>query len=690
MRRATQKLTALDIAVLHIASQLGAEFSPIVAPDLVQAILPTLQGERPDISVDDARTLAQGAFEHLRAMGMLLDFPQGYVIPAGVLNVIPPGLEPSTYALTPAELTDAVKQLGEKEVAILRTLAEGGGTGTTRDAAPDADPTRPIPRLIQSGMLIRVNAHTVRLPAVLKAVLRGTTPPPQRLLPPERGSNIHSSNASIGSGLEATRMLRVLVEELGTTPGVLVKSGALAQRTNQHLQKVLQCDEATLAMLIGAGIASGVLGTGEPQPLPDNDNGGDYLCPSTDADRWLQLSLADQWADVLEGWMFHDQQAFWKVTAEARKILDPENHRSELPQRRRALLNQALRYAPSDLKAGLSYHHPLLALHMSEVEIDAHIEAGVFFGVLNQDGSATEVLQGLKDGTLRTVCEKLTPAPVTHFIPQGDMTVLAPGPVDASVAQTLQLIADAESQGLASTYRISDSSVRRALDSGLSGAEIQQFLEQHTIGEVPQAITFCIDDAARQHGTIRGGAALSYIRSEDKALLQEALRADTRHSLGLRRIAPTVAVAQVPLAQVLKVLQAAGLMPVAEDEQGLSLDLRPAPARVGVEKPAPRPSEQREANIEAALGAIFAGDAADQVAHHAQRTANPQQALVHLRAAVRAGKKVVLGFVDNTGRVKRQIVMPVDVSGGKLTALAEDELQYFPVHRIAEVGTIDQ
>lgn len=690
MRRAVHMLNAMDIAVLHTASQLGAEFSPIVAPDIVQQLLPVLKVERPGLTLADAQPLVQDSIEHLGSLGLLLDVPQGLLVVSGVLNVIPPGLEPSTHVLAPADLHKTLKELSDKERAILHTLAEGGGTGTTREAAVDADPSRPIPRLIHLGMLIRVNAHTVRLPAVLKSVLRGTTPPPQRLLAPQTAGAVHSDHASVGSGLEATRLFRALIEELSHTPGVLVKSGALAQRTSQNLQKALHCDERTLAMLIGAGIGSGLLGTGEPQPLPENDNGGDYLCPTPGADQWLHASLAQQWADLLEGWMFHDQHAVWKVGTEARKILDPENQRVDLPKHRSALLLQALRYAPEDLTAGLAYHHPLLALQMSEEAIAAHIAAATFFGVLNPDGSATEVLQGLSDGTVLSVCQKLTPAAVTHVIPQGDMTVLAPGPVEATVARTLQLFADTESQGLASTFRINDKSVRRALDAGLSAQEMKQFLGDHTLGEVPQAITFCIDDTARKHGTIRGGVALSYIRSDDEALLHEAIRADSRHVLGLRRIAPTVAIAQVPLAQVLTVLREAGLMPVAEDEQGLSLDLRPAPARVNVEKTTPRPAEDSEAKIRAALSAIFAGDAADQVAHHAERTDNPKEALVHLRAAVRAGKKVVLGFVDNTGRVERQIVTPVDVSGGKLTALAEGELSYFPVHRIAEVGTLEE
>ena len=127
---------------------------------------------------------------------------------------------------------------------------------------------------------------------------------------------------------------------------------------------------------------------------------------------------------------------------------------------------------------------------------------------------------------------RLTPDTVDYFLIQADMTVLVPGPLDPETHQRLESVADLESPGLASVYRISDASLRRGLDRGMTGEEILDFFAAH--GEVPQTLEFHIGDVAKRHGTRRSGPALSYLRSEDPALLQIALK-----TAPLRLLAPT-------------------------------------------------------------------------------------------------------------------------------------------------------
>ena len=40
---------------------------------------------------------------------------------------------------------------------------------------------------------------------------------------------------------------------------------------------------------------------------------------------------------------------------------------------------------------------------------------------------------------------------------------------------------------------------------------------------MPQGLTYLVDDVARRHGRLRGGAAAAFLRSDDEVLLAEVL-----------------------------------------------------------------------------------------------------------------------------------------------------------------------
>ena len=78
---------------------------------------------------------------------------------------------------------------------------------------------------------------------------------------------------------------------------------------------------------------------------------------------------------------------------------------------------------------------------------------------------------------------------------------------------------------------------------------------------MPQALTYLVDDVSRRFGTIRVGAAESFLRSDDEAALAELVHHPKAASLRLRRIAPTVVVSDVPLDVLLPRLRELGLRP---------------------------------------------------------------------------------------------------------------------------------
>lgn len=91
-------------------------------------------------------------------------------------------------------------------------------------------------------------------------------------------------------------------------------------------------------------------------------------------------------------------------------------------------------------------------------------------------------------------------------------------------------------------YRVSEQSIRHALDVGKSRDWLQEFFANRSKTPVPQGLTYLIDDVARRHGQLRIGMAASFVRCEDPTLLAQVVAAPEADGLALRALAPTVAV----------------------------------------------------------------------------------------------------------------------------------------------------
>src|SRR3712207_5355405 len=101
----------------------------------------------------------------------------------------------------------------------------------------------------------------------------------------------------------------------------------------------------------------------------------------------------------------------------------------------------------------------------------------------------------------------LLPDPVDHVLAQPDLSLVAPGPLVAELADTLAVVADVESSGGATVFRVSEASIRRALDAGWSATDLHEFFARASRTPVPQALDYLVDDVARQHGRLQIGRA---------------------------------------------------------------------------------------------------------------------------------------------------------------------------------------
>ncbi|WP_210635980.1 helicase-associated domain-containing protein [Streptomyces sp. GESEQ-13] len=302
--------------------------------------------------------------------------------------------------------------------------------------------------------------------------------------------------------------------------------------------------------------------------------------------------------------------------------------------------------------------------------------------------------------------EPLLPEPLDHVLLQADLTAVAPGPLERPLADVLGVLADVESKGGATVYRFTPASVRRALDAGQSAADLHAFLAAHSRTPVPQPLTYLIDDVARRHGHLRVGAASSYVRCDDDAVLNEILADKRAAGLGLRRLAPTVLAARTDPAALLEGLRAMGFAPAAESAEGDVLiaraDAYRTPPRTPPEPVPDGPPVPDDTLLAAAIRAVRAGDlastaprkpvggeAGDVAPGQLPRT-SAADTLATLQAAVLTNETLWIGYVNAEGAASQRVIAPIRVEGGFVTAYdhTADEVRTYPLHRITGVAEL--
>lgn len=696
--RALRRFSALELATLEAAAELGAELSPVQREDVIAHLL----SRAPEAAeAANAAELAEKAIDSLLLHAVFYD-ADGLRLVKEAMAALPPGWHLLGVSPT-GDVSAQVAALEDSQRRILTTLAQAGGLGHSKDAAVDADPSRPIPQLLAAGLLERVDATHVRLPRAVLHTVRGERPVPIPLQPAQRADagDVHKDAERIdlsgaAQGLELTRRLARLLTHLGEQPAALNKDGRTGARLGQTLAKQLGTDVDDIALLVSLGDAAGLLGTGltahVPEPL---DKDANYLAPTKQADEWLAAPLATRWTQLITGWL-GSSWPHWR----GGRLLDSDAKDDRLSTWRSLILEQFTHLAPgaslTDQEAvhDLRFTAPLSAFLLSDDDLSALIAEARAVGVL-VGGTATIILrEALAGRDLTESAQDFVPAEVTQVIVQADMTIMAPGPLPGDLHGELELIADLEAPGLASMYRITDSSVRRALDAGRTEEQIAGWLTEHALGEVPQGVSYLVSDVARRHGALRGGAALSYLRCTDETVLAQVMGSQAAGEAELTLLAPTVAISPRSLAAVLEVLRRFGFQPVAEDASGATVDVRPEPARVFA-RPTPSAGPSRtldESRITAAVAAIRRSEGSGEAggAGGAGEPAGTDGAshVATLQAAARGGRTVTIRAVDKSGRAVAATVKPLTVAGGQVDALEEStgRVQRFLIHRITNVS----
>ena len=619
---------------------------------------------------------------------------------SGVRPVSPDPPDPDTVRRHLDEISPAA-------LALLRHVDDSGGqatTGSARQTVTPEDAESPAEELLARRLLVVRSGSSAWVPGEVGLALRGgrTTIDPVDVTPEIATSERSSAlvdRAAAGAAFEAVRRVELLLDHWGTRPPVALRSGGVGVRDLKSAAGHLHVDEPTAALLVEVAAAASLLALG-------TDEDGDQAWLPTDAyDRWCAQPVEDRWVTLAAAWLATSRLPGLVGTRDragkTRNALAPEMSSIFSAETRRMALEVLAGLPPDEvLAAGTGV--PSVARRVAWLrprrpgsradQVGWAMAEAAHLGLTGLNGLSTAGRALLADdGSAVAALAPLLPQPVDHVLIQADLTAVAPGPLEAALARRLQLVADIESRGGATVYRFTPGSVRRALDVGWSAAEVHDFVASISRTDVPQPLSYLIEDSARTFGTLRVGHAEAFIRADDETALSELLHQPGAETLGLRRIAPTVLVSSTPLDVLLPRLRDLGASPVVEAMDGTVRVARPDQRRARTPKE-PRGLHLRAAretaHVSQVVTAIRAGDrvASSRPADPDARL-TPSGSLAALRDAVEAGTTVLIGYVDNQGASTERVVDPVKVEGGWLTAYdhRSDDTRTFAVHRITAV-----
>lgn len=681
---------------------------------VLEALLVTGEPDREATAglIGVSRSRLQPFLDDLWRVALLWHSPEGLRVvrtASELLGPYPAGLAPALVGRhgaapptrpTSDELDVAIAHASSDGRAILDRLTWGPPLGVLAETGPLA---RAGAELAAAGLLTAVSDTHVLLPRDVAMRLRdGLLHREPSLAPPAatttRKPPDSVDDAAGGQASDLLGRLDELAEEWGARPPRVLRSGGLAVRDLKRTTAALDLPPERAAFVVELAHAAGLVADdGSLEPV---------WAPTPAYDDWQQQPAAQRWVRLATAWWATSRApslvgstvpGAGTVNALSGDGLWPPGR-----QRRHDVLAELAALpegsAPdlTSIEARVRWRRPLRLIAEVGTKVDVVLREAEWAGVTGRGalGSAGRLLlSGDVDGAAAAMAEHL-PAAMEYILLQADLTAIAPGRLDGSLAQFMRLAANVESRGGATVFRFSSASIRRILDAGWSAAQIRQALEDASRTPVPQPLDYLVNDVARRHGQTRVGSVGAYVRSDDGAVLD---RMEADRGLGplqLRRIAPTVLVTPTPATTLLDLLRDNGFTPVAETSDGGVL-MTPVGAHRTPARRAEAPLQALvidDAAPEQLVSALRAGEAAaayrkDQEDHQAGPrlpACDPTVTLALLREAAADGLGVWIGYVDSTGGSRRVLLRPNRVEGGRAFGVVADSdvERSFSVHRI--------
>lgn len=693
--RAMDGLTRLELAVLEALVVVGP-CSPDELEDVVNA----------------EPAAVRDAVERLTGLALAWSSPEGLRALTGVADGLTGTgaigrLRPRSPDADAGGVATRLEAASDGARALLDHLDRAGGEGTSAARTPVApeDATSPVEELLARRLVVARPGGVVVVPGEVSLALRGgtTTAEPVDAVPALATSRREPSlvaRAAAGAAFEAVRRTELLLDHWSTLPPAALRSGGLGVRDLKAAAGLLHVAEGEAALLVEVAAAAGLLATG-----PDLD--GDLAWLPTDAyDTWSARGFAERWVTLAAAWLDTTRLPSLAGSKDRRSgkglnALAPELSSIYAAETRRMTLEVLAELPEGEVLAAgtgvpsvvdrLAWLRPRRPASRGEL-VAWSLDESAMLGATGLGAVPAYTRALLAGSDAAAALAPLLPEPVDHVLLQADLTAVAPGPLESSLAARLHAVADVDSRGGATVYRFTDDSVRRALDLGWTAAEVHDFVGSVSRTPVPQPLTYLVDDVARRFGTLRVGAVEAFLRSDDETALTELMHHPKASSLELRRLAPTVLVSTLPVDLLLPRLRDLGAAPVVEAADGSVHIARPdrQRARVPRTRPAGLSAAKAAAHLTAVVTAIRAGDKAAAARPSQAPASSPAEVLATLREAAQARRTVWIGYVDNAGSTVERVIDPVAVEGGQLRAFDHrtDDERVYAVHRITGVRAV--
>jgi len=646
--------------------------------------------------------------EELRALALLWRGPDGLHVARAAAEAVgdPAGLGPWLPGTPEGEdLQVLLADLDPQSRSILAALTWGPPTGvlSADDHTPPGSVGAAGRMLLEAGLLHRTDSSHVVLPRQVGLCLReGRLYRDPSLHPPgleETSPHVDPDVADATVGGRAAELL-VLAAELvnlwGSSPPRVLRSGGVAVRDLRAVARHLEVDLVQAAWLVEVAHAAGLFARGDTTGGPRGE--ADVWMPTGEADDWLEMAPEQGWLRLAGAWLHMPAAASLVGASETGRInaLSTQTGSPMARQRRLDVLgvlaSLPVGSAPDDegILDLLRWRHPRRLRRAgserpeSAVDVirrEAEWAALVGRGTLSIPGRhLIDDLHTHADRETETgaaaaqAMARLIPPAVDHVLVQADLTAVAPGRLAPAAQSLMRLVGDVESRGGATVHRISEASVRRALDAGWSADRLLAEIALLSRTGVPQPLEYLVRDVARRHGVARVGSAASYVRSDDEALLDRAASDRALGLLALRRLAPTVLVSPMPAATVLEVLREQEYAPLAEGVDG-QVALA-AGRHYRTTRRLPDPVRVTGVDAEVA-GAVVASMRRGEQERTARPPEDPDGPIVStdpavtasvLREAAAGDLSVWVGYVDEVGSVRRMLIRPHLIEAGRVLA----------------------
>ena len=375
-----------------------------------------------------------------------------------------------------------------------------------------------------------------------------TTPPPASLEPVPDINRRFVDRFAADHAFAATTAMAELLTELEREPARELSRGGIALPDSKRLAGVMAVELDAVTIYLEVADRAGLV-TRERTSWMVTEAAGSWLLQPSSA-RWVLL--AGTWLDRLPGDIRHLLRA-----------------------RTRSLWGAGLR-------SYIDWLYPAGGNWMDE-RITANTRHAELLGItannaLSSPGSL--LLVGDTDAAEATMTT-LLPTEVEQVYLQHDLSVVAPGPLTPRVDARLRTLADVESRALAFSYRISASSLNRAMAAGETADTLLSFLGSISLTGIPQPLDYLIAETAERYGLVRAGEvhdrtteAKSYLRSDDADLLSAIAVDQNLSALGLVRVSSGRILTRCELDTVFWALSEARYPVAVEDADGGIISLK--------------------------------------------------------------------------------------------------------------------